>query len=190
MSHVQKVPSSESSTLGCAVSMMRVHGMLSFGPTSRAKATMATLPLSTSASCRSAYRCQSNLCCDLRTYRMVPYTLCMLLFDIAAYMLCMLSSCNWVEDCMVAMLDPAVEAARLPRVCPMTLGYRGLPRSSNDKNMHDTQKGLKKQKSLTFVKGPAPFCSMSAPRRAGMIDATIIVTKAPRIAKGAVLSCA
>ena len=49
MSHVQKVPSSESSTLGCAVSMMRVHGMLSFGPTSRAKATMATLPLSTSA---------------------------------------------------------------------------------------------------------------------------------------------
>ena len=72
---------------------------------------------------------------------MVPYTLCMLLFDIAAYMLCMLSSCNWVEDCMVAMLDPAVEAARLPRVCPMTLGYRGLPRSSNDKNMHDTQKG-------------------------------------------------
>lgn len=42
---------------------------------------------------------------------------------------------------------------------------------------------------ITFVKGPAPFWSMSAPRRAGMMDATIIVTKAPRIARGAVFSC-
>ena len=43
---------------------------------------------------------------------------------------------------------------------------------------------------ITFVKGPAPFWSMSAPRRAGMMDATMIVTKAPSIARGAVFSCA
>ena len=29
-------------------------------------------------------------------------------------------------DCMVTVLAPVVEAARLPRVCPMALGY-GLP---------------------------------------------------------------
>lgn len=42
-----------------------------------------------------------------------------------------------------------------------------------------------KTRIITFVKGPAPLCSMSAPRRAGMMDATMMVTKAPRIARGA-----
>ena len=30
-------------------------------------------------------------------------------------------------DCMVTVLGPMVEAARLPRVCPMALGYESLP---------------------------------------------------------------
>ena len=30
-------------------------------------------------------------------------------------------------DCMVAVLAPMVEAARLPRVCPMALGYELPP---------------------------------------------------------------
>ena len=44
-------------------------------------------------------------------------------------MLCMLSQHHAIglqTDCMVAVLAPVVEAARLPRVCPMALGY-GLP---------------------------------------------------------------
>ncbi len=36
-------------------------------------------------------------------------------------------TCNWAApDCMVIVLAPVVEAARLPRVCPVALGY-GLP---------------------------------------------------------------
>ncbi len=45
-------------------------------------------------------------------------------------MLCMLSQHHAIElqtDCMVTMLAPVVEAARLPRVCPMALGYRLPP---------------------------------------------------------------
>ncbi len=44
-------------------------------------------------------------------------------------MLCMLSQHRAIglqTDCMVTVLAPVVEAARLPRVCPMALGY-GLP---------------------------------------------------------------
>ncbi len=44
-------------------------------------------------------------------------------------MLCMLSQHHAIglqTDCMVTVLAPVVEAARLPRVCPMALGY-GLP---------------------------------------------------------------
>ena len=33
--------------------------------------------------------------------------------------------------CMVIVLAPVVEAARLPRVCPMALGY-GLPPCNNN----------------------------------------------------------
>ncbi len=43
--------------------------------------------------------------------------------------LCMLSQHHAIglqTDCMVTVLAPVVEAARLPRVCPMALGY-GLP---------------------------------------------------------------
>ena len=41
------------------------------------------------------------------------------------------TSCNWAADwCMMVVLAPVVEAARLPRVCPMALGY-GLPPSCN-----------------------------------------------------------
>ena len=46
------------------------------------------------------------------------------------FMLCMLSRHRAIglqTDCMVIVLAPMdVEAARLPRVCPMALGY-GLP---------------------------------------------------------------
>ncbi len=44
-------------------------------------------------------------------------------------MLCVLSLHHAIglqTDCMVALLAPMVEAARLPRVCPKALGY-GLP---------------------------------------------------------------
>ena len=52
-------------------------------------------------------------------------------------MLCVLSQHHAIglhTDCMVTVLAHVVEAARLPRVCPMALGY-GLPPCKNN-NMH------------------------------------------------------
>ena len=43
--------------------------------------------------------------------------------------------------CMVIVLAPVVEAARLPRVCPMALGY-GLPPCNNNNRAHEAQSGL------------------------------------------------
>ena len=45
-------------------------------------------------------------------------------------MLCMLSQHHAIglqTDCMVIVLAPVFVAARLPRVCPMALGYRLSP---------------------------------------------------------------
>ena len=47
---------------------------------------------------------------------------------------CMLSQHHAIglqTGCMVVLLAPVVEAARVPRVCPMALGY-GLPPCKNN----------------------------------------------------------
>ena len=61
-------------------------------------------------------------------------------------MFCMLSqqyAIGLQTGCMVTVLAPVVEAARLPRVCPMALGY-GLPPCDNNNhaclNGRDTSK--------------------------------------------------
>ena len=60
-------------------------------------------------------------CGDTEIYFRLVYAL--------EFMLCMLSrhcAIGLQTDCMVIVLAPVVEAARLPRVCAMALGY-GLP---------------------------------------------------------------
>ena len=57
------------------------------------------------------------------------YTLPRLVYALE-FMMCMLSrhcAIGLQTDCMVIVLAPVVEAARLPRVCPMALGYRLPP---------------------------------------------------------------
>ena len=46
--------------------------------------------------------------------------------ELVLYMLSQHHAIGLQTDCMVTVLAPVVEAARLPRVCPMALGY-GLP---------------------------------------------------------------
>ena len=43
--------------------------------------------------------------------------------ELVLYMLSQHHAIGLQTDCMVTVLAPVVEAARLPRVCPMALGY-------------------------------------------------------------------
>ena len=52
--------------------------------------------------------------------------------ELVLYMLSQHHAIGLQTDCMVTVLAPVVEAARLPRVCPMALGY-GLPPCNNNK---------------------------------------------------------
>lgn len=130
--------------------------------TSRANATMATLPLSTSACCKN----YTGMSADNKKSWSTRAS-------------------KHQKGTLQISQRPLIEQGQLHAVlhCYILELTQGLACSDQ------TQACILRTQVLTFVKGPAPLCSMSAPRRAGMMDATMIVTKAPRIAKGAVLSC-
>ena len=69
--------------------------------------------------------------------------------------------------CMVIVLAPVVEAARLPRVCPMALGY-GLPPCNNN-NGHTMSPGVTMiPRSSRSLHGLSEFKTRESPNMASL----------------------